>query len=104
MFFDNNKYYDFVKKCRENGIDVPIIPGLILLKTVKQLDVLPEIFNIKLPAELVSEIKNGPEHVEEIGKKWLQHQVEDLISHNVKNIHFFLMNDADKVIDIVSKI
>lgn len=104
MFFDNSKYYDFVKKCRDNGINVPIIPGLKLFKTVKQLDVLPQIFSIDLPQELVNEVQGNPEHVEVIGQKWLKKQVYDLLEHDVKNLHFFLMNDANKVLEIVKSI
>lgn len=104
MFFDNHKFYDFVKKCRNAGINVPIIPGLKLLKTVKQLEVLPEIFSINLPEELVGEIKANPEHVSVIGQNWLKKQVYDLLEHDVKNLHFFLMNDADTVVDIVSRV
>ena len=57
MFFDNAKYFDFVKKCREIGIDVPIIPGLKPLATERQLDILPEIFHLEIPSEFVNEAR-----------------------------------------------
>lgn len=104
MFFDNTKYYEFVAKCREAGINIPIIPGLKLLKTVKQLQVLPEIFHIEMPSELIAEANSSPEHIIEIGQKWLKKQVYDLLSHDVKNIHFFLMNDADNIMNIVKNL
>ena len=57
MFFDNNKYFEFVDKCREIGINVPIIPGLKPLTTLKQLSILPSIFHIDLPDELVEAVE-----------------------------------------------
>ncbi|MFT4698034.1 MAG: methylenetetrahydrofolate reductase (NADPH) [Flavobacteriaceae bacterium] len=41
MFFDNEKYFQFVDKCRSEGITVPIIPGLKPLATRKQLNLIP---------------------------------------------------------------
>ena len=104
MFFDNNKYYEFVKKCRESGIQVPIIPGLKLIKSVKQLQLLPHTFNIDLPTSLVDEITASPEHAPEIGREWGKKQIYDLLEHDVKNIHFFLMNDVDNILEIISKV
>jgi len=104
MFFDNHKYYEFVAKCREARIDVPIIPGLKLLKSVKQLQILPEIFHIGMPIELQDEVNSAPEHIIEIGQSWLKKQVYDLLEHGVNNLHFFLMNDAKNILDIVTKI
>lgn len=103
MFFDNAKFYAFVARCHYHGISVPIIPGLKLIKTVKQLEVLPQVFSIQLPHTLVNEITRYNAHVVEIGKKWLDFQVRDLIAHGFNNIHFFLMNDVSSVLEVVSK-
>jgi methylenetetrahydrofolate reductase (NADPH) len=104
MFFDNNKYYDFVARCRKADINVPIIPGLKLLKTVKQLQALPELFHVSMPKALVEEATASPEHIMTIGQNWLKYQIHDLLEHGVKNLHFFLMNDAKNILDIVAKI
>ena len=104
MFFDNSKYYEFVARCRDAGINVPIIPGLKLLKTVNQLQVLPKLFHIGMPVALVEEANRASEHIIEIGQNWLKKQVRDLLEHNVLNLHFFLMNDAKNILDIVANI
>ena len=57
MFFDNNKYFEFVKSCRAVGINVPIIPGLKPLSTKKQLIMLPQTFHVDIPQELVAEVQ-----------------------------------------------
>ena len=57
LFYDNQKYFDFVKLCRDNGITVPIIPGLKPMATKRQLDVLPKVFFIDIPEELEEQVK-----------------------------------------------
>ncbi|MCC2624896.1 MAG: methylenetetrahydrofolate reductase [Burkholderiales bacterium] len=104
MFFDNKKYFKFVKKCRDNGITVPIIPGLKVLKTVKQIESLPRLFNIDLPEELVKSVQDKPEHIVSVGKEWTKMQIRELIAHGINNIHFFLMNDINTVLEIVEEV
>jgi methylenetetrahydrofolate reductase (NADPH) len=80
MFFDNAKFYSFVKACREIGITVPIIPGLKPIYTKKQLTVLPKTFHIDLPDDLSIDITKckTDEEVEQVGIEWLLHQSKDL--------------------------
>jgi methylenetetrahydrofolate reductase (NADPH) len=103
MFFDNQKYFDFVKLCREAGINVPIIPGIKIIKSASQLVSLPKNFYINLPDELVDSISSSPQHVAEIGKKWAMKQVEGLLNENVPCVHFYIMNDTNSVVDVVKK-
>jgi methylenetetrahydrofolate reductase (NADPH) len=72
MFFDNQKYFDFVKICREEGINVPIIPGLKPITTLKQMSALPRTFFLDLPDALVDELdkcKDNP-GAKEVGIEW----------------------------------
>lgn len=101
MFFDNQKFLDFVKAAREAGITVPIIPGLKVLKSVSQLKSLPKSFYIDLPDALVDEVTSSPEHVAEIGKAWTRKQVQGLLDSGVPGVHFYVLNDVDLVADIV---
>jgi methylenetetrahydrofolate reductase (NADPH) len=101
MFFNNQKYYDFVKMCRDAGIHCPIIPGLKVLKSASQLKTLPKNFYIDIPEELSEEILKNPNHAEEIGKKWAIHQTEDLLRSGVPYVHFYVMNDTETIVDIV---
>ncbi len=103
MFFDNQKYFDFVDECRSNGITVPIIPGIKILKSESQLTNLPKNFYINLPDELVENIHKNPTHAREIGKQWAEKQVIELLEHNVPCVHFYIMNDTHSVVDIVKK-
>jgi len=104
MFFDNQKYFSFVKSCRELGIQVPIIPGLKVIKTQHQLTTLPKTFHVDLPVELADELTQNPEHTEEIGKRWALRQCEELLNFGVPALHFYIMNDAPQIVDIYKKL
>lgn len=101
MFFDNKRFYQFVSQCREAGIKVPIVPGLKVLRTVAQLRTIPKTFHVDLPDELVDEVLESHQRVEAIGVEWSKKQVEDLLKNGYNNIHYYIMNDAKIVTDIV---
>lgn len=104
MFFDNKVFYDFVDKCRAAGINVPIIPGLKPLSTVKQLEVLPEAFSIDIPIELTSEMlrhKDDKDAVYQIGVDWCTQQSKDLIRNGVPAVHFYTMGKSKNIIQIL---
>lgn len=103
MFFDNQPYYDYVNLCREEGINVPIIPGLKIIKSVKQLQTLPRHFYIDFPDELVDEITENPDHVKEIGIRHAMKQAEGLLNFGVPCVHFYIMNDTESVLEVVKK-
>ena len=103
MFFDNQKYFDFVKLCRENDIDVPIIPGLKPISTQKQLTLLPHRFNLNLPNELVDEVLKckSNEEVRQVGVEWAIKQTKELIDFGAPCVHFYTMGKSDNVQKIV---
>ncbi len=103
MFFDNQKYFDFVKLCRENDIDVPIIPGLKPISTEKQLTLLPHRFNLNLPNELVDEVLKckSNEEVRQVGVEWAINQTKELIEFGTPCVHFYTMGKSDNVQQIV---
>ena len=102
MFFDNQKYFDFVKKCREKGIKIPIIPGVKILDKPRQIDNLEKIFHISLPDELKNEARENIEHIDEIGTNWAIRQSEELINAGVPVIHYYLMNDTSCMLNILN--
>jgi len=101
MFFDNTAFHTFVKACRDAGITVPIIPGLKPIDSVRQLSSLPKHFHISIPEELVDEVHESPEHVKDIGRRWAVRQLEDLVNAGVPCVHFYVMNDARPVVEMI---
>ena len=101
MFFDNAVFYDFVRRCREAGITVPIIPGLKPVSTLRHLALLPEAFSIDLPPELTREISARPGSVYEIGTEWCKAQCRDLLAHGYDEVHFYTMGKADNIVQIL---
>lgn len=106
MFFDNAKYYAFVKACREAGITVPIIPGLKPIYTRKQLTVIPKTFHIDLPTDLSNAIlkcKND-EEVEKVGTEWLLAQSRDLKKNGVPVLHYYTLGRPMMVAEVVKNL
>ncbi len=101
MFFDTEKFLSFQSQCRDAGITVPIIPGIKILRSVPQLKSIPKNFYIDLPDALVDEVTENPQHVAEIGKKWAHRQVRELLEAGVPDVHFYVLNDAPTVSEIV---
>ncbi|MDR3226967.1 MAG: methylenetetrahydrofolate reductase [Prevotellaceae bacterium] len=99
MFFDNSKYFDFVKRCREIGITVPIIPGVKPIATTNQVDILPKLFSLSLPAELEKELRKCKTNAEakNAGTEWLTVQAAELKKANVPAIHIYTFGIPDNV-------
>lgn len=106
MFFDNQRYYEFVERCRQEGIMVPIIPGLKPVTRAAQLSVLPKVFRTDIPEELAEKMRNAADdrEVTRIGIDWSIRQCEDLIAHGVPGIHFYTVHAADSVREIARAI
>lgn len=106
MFFDNEKYYAFVKACRDMGITVPIIPGLKPIYNLKQLTMLPKVFHIDLPAALSNEIlkcKTDAE-VEKVGTEWLLYQSKELKKFGVPVLHYYTLGRPNIIADVVKQL
>jgi methylenetetrahydrofolate reductase (NADPH) len=99
MFFDNQKFFDFVAKCRKEGITVPIIPGLKPLATKKQLNQIPLRFSIDLPDELIMEVVKAKDNeaVRQIGIEWCTAQSKELVAAGIPVLHYYSMGKADNI-------
>lgn len=106
MFFDNNKFFEFVNACRANGIDVPIIPGLKPITTKKQLSVLPRIFHVDIPTDLSTEIMKCKTDLEceQVGTEWLIQQSKELKAFGVPVLHYYTLGKPRLIRDVVKEI
>lgn len=96
MFFENQHYFDFVKACRDAGIDVPIIPGLKPVASQRQLTTIPSNFYVDLPDDLVEAIEDAktPEAVRQVGIEWTTAQSKELMAAGVPCLHFYTMGKS----------
>ena len=105
MFFDNRHYFHYLDLCREHGVDVPIVPGLKILTSAKQLSNLPRNFFVEIPAELSDEVLAAkPEHVVDIGVEWALKQSQELLERGVPSLHFYVMQSAGAIKKLMSKL
>lgn len=107
MFFDNDKYFRFVERCRRTGITVPVIPGIKPVVNLRQLNLLPRVFNVTLPEAFASRLAACAtnEEAKEAGVRWCADQVAALWNGGVKSIHFYSHNAVEsvkRVLEIVS--
>ena len=106
MFFDNQKYFEFVDACRAIGITVPIIPGIKPIKTLNHTTFLPKLFHIDYPEALAKELLKckDNEAVKHLGIEWGIQQSKELKAQNVPGIHYYTMSNSDEVKAIASQV
>lgn len=106
MFFINEHFFRFVRRCREAGIEVPIIPGIKPVRRKKDIEFLPQTFHVDLPEELITDITacKDNEAVNEVGIAFCIRQIKELLDTGVPGIHFYTEGKAgsvSKVLDAV---
>jgi methylenetetrahydrofolate reductase (NADPH) len=106
MFFNNQKYFDYVKACKEMGIDVPVVPGLKPITKKYQLNSIPRLFFIDLPDDFVKEVNKAKtdDDVKEVGIEWCIQQSKELKAAGVPCLHYYTMGDAATIKRIVEAV
>ncbi|MDR1527942.1 MAG: methylenetetrahydrofolate reductase [NAD(P)H] [Dysgonamonadaceae bacterium] len=106
MFFDNNKYFDFVARCKQEGITIPIIPGIKPIVFIDQLTALPRIFRSEIPEALAGELRKCKTDTEakQVGIEWSILQCQELIAAGVPSLHFYTLMATDSVRSIAKAI
>ena len=106
MFFDNEKYFSFVERCRKEGIRVPILPGLKPITHKAHLSMLPKTFRSDIPEELAERIRAcaSDQEVKQVGVDWAIRQGRELLDKGVPGIHFYTMSASDSVVAIADKL
>ena len=99
LFYDNQKFYDFVEKARQAGITLPIIPAIKPFAKLSQLTVVPKTFHCDIPEELAQEVLKckSDDDAKALGVEWTVSQVKDLFDHGYNNVHFFTVSAVESV-------
>ena len=106
LFFDNQKYFEFVERARQMGITMPIIPGIKPMAKLSQLTVVPQTFHCDIPEPLAREIVKckTDEDARQLGIEWTTEQCRELYQHGVDNIHFYTVSAVDSVVEITKRL
>jgi methylenetetrahydrofolate reductase (NADPH) len=106
MFFDNQKFFEYVEKCRAAGITVPIIPGLKPIATKKQLNLIPHRFKVDLPDDLIMAVVKAKDNeaVKEIGIEWCISQSKELVKAGIPVLHYYSMGKAENIKAIAGEV
>jgi len=106
MFFDNRHYHAFKQRCAEADIHVPVVPGLKPITSVRQLSMIPSIFDVEVPYELTKEMLAAKDDAacEQIGTEWLLHQCRDLIKSGAPILHFYTLGKPGVVVNVLKQL
>lgn len=106
LFFDNRKYFDFVKKARAMGITIPIIPGIKPFARLSQLTVVPKVFHCDLPEDLAREVLKcrNDEDAKALGVEWAVQQCRELYQSGVPGIHFYTVSAVDSIEEVARQV
>ena len=106
MCFDNDKIYRFIERCREAGINVPVVPGLKPIVNLNQLTMLPKTFRVDLPNDLALELVKCKDDVQakQVGVEWCAMQAKDLYAHGIPSVHFYSHNATESVRKVLEAI
>ena len=106
MFFDNQKYFEFVKAATDMGINIPIIPGIKPIAVKKHLQLLPQVFKIDLPQDLINDVQSckSNKDVRNVGIEWAIQQSKELLAAGVPVLHYYSMGKSDNIHAIASEL
>jgi methylenetetrahydrofolate reductase (NADPH) len=105
LFFDNSAYYRYVEKCRARGITVPIVPGLMPVLSLKQVQRFTSMCGASLPEKLTKRLEaagDAPEIVETLGIEWALTQIRDLLANGAPGYHLYIMNRAKSALALAA--
>jgi methylenetetrahydrofolate reductase (NADPH) len=106
MFFNNDHFYNYVKRCEEHQVNVPVIPGLKPLTSKRQLNMIPSIFNVEVPVDLCNEMMKAKTEAdcEKVGEEWLLAQCRDLLKNKVPVLHFYTLGKPQVVYNVLKQL
>lgn len=106
MFFDNNKYFEFIEEAKKIGIEVPIIPGIKPIAVKRHLQLLPQVFKIDLPQDLIDAVDGcaNNKEVRQVGVEWAVAQSKELKAAGVPVLHYYSMGKSDNIQAIAKQV
>lgn len=104
LFFDNDKYYHYVESVRKAGIEVPVIPGIMPIRSLSQVEKMISMTKVTFPKKLREKLEKYPDDAKKIGAEFCINQCQDLIEFGVPGLHYFILNHSDQISEILENI
>jgi methylenetetrahydrofolate reductase (NADPH) len=105
LFYDNEAFFAFVKAARNQGVSIPIVPGLKLLTRRSHLTSIPRVFNVSVPEALVAEVAAVPDdRIADVGIEWARLQTLQLFEQGVPSAHFYVMQDTGPLVRLLERL
>lgn len=104
LFFENNKFYDYVEKVRNAGITIPIIAGILPVRSLKQAQKMVEMTHVQIPNTLKNNLEKFVNETKQVGIEFAINQCQDLVKNNVSGLHFYTLNKSDMVSEILNEV
>ncbi len=107
LFFDNRFYFDFVERARNNGIKIPIIPGIMPILNVKQIQRFTKMCGSTIPEALMKQLESSQDEPETVRKIGIEHatlQCERLLQEEAPGIHFYTLNRSNATLKILESL
>ena len=102
LFFDNSAYHNFVNRCRESGIDIPVLPGLLPVLSIGQVRRFCAMCEAGLPSQLENDLESADEADHpSIGANWALQQVKDLLAKGAPGYHLYALNKPQSTLQIL---
>ena len=107
LFLENRYFYDWLNKVRQAGITIPVIPGIMPIKSLKTIEKIRELSNSKVPAAFEDQLKahqNDKDALLNIGIEHCIQQCQDLKNNGIPGIHFYSLNKSEMILEICGQI
>lgn len=104
LFFENDKFYRYVEKVEKAGINLPIIAGIMPIRSSSQIQKMLEVTHVDIPQNLINELERFPQQSKKIGAEFAIHQCHNLIDNGIQALHFFTLNHSDQVSEVLDNI
>ncbi len=106
LYFDNRVYFDYVKRLRNRGIGIPVIPGVLPIRNLASLRFILELCNAKVPGQLINALlkadeEGGNEAVYKVGVAFAKQQVRELLENGAPGVHLYTLNKADMCLEVM---
>jgi len=104
LFFDNQVYFDFVERCRNMGIFIPIVPGIMPALSYSQITRFCKAVGTSIPQKLLTDLEATSDDTaatETVGINWAEKQIEELIERGAPGIHLYILNRAKPALRLI---